>query len=837
MAEESTQLNLEDARFRMSAAGRAFVRFASVAAWTILSLAAVFLLLSQTSYAAWTGVLLSLFVFDRALHAGRAMKPLSELSPRGRANVAEFLTPGAFIVLERAETNSDSQKTSFTMEVLRELLKSGIVREIFLRLDVSIPEFEKKIEELRVSGGGTDAFSKTEGLARGAIIQALRSGSEDVGILDILSALSESNDPEFTKLLALFSLKPQDFANGAAMGAALKKFPFWRSVPGTLSSLALNPRRVRHRVVNRAWTSRPTPNLDRFGVDLTDLARAGQGGFMVGHEAEYRRLTETIARQVNPNALLVGVAGSGRETILAHLAYNLVKDQVPAPIFDKRLVSLDIGLLVASAAPEELQARLQRVVQEIEMAGNIILFIPNIHNLTKTSGTAYVSAADALLPILTNNAFPVIGTTFPQEMKQMIETRSDFAALFETIPVAEVSEEEAVTILIYEALILERILHIKISLGAVEKAVELAHKYFREKLLPSSAEELLKSAAARAKEKDGKWLRHEDVVQIAGEKTNVPLEAAGEEEVSELLHLEEKIHERLIDQEEAVKAVAEALREYRSGLTRKGGPIASFLFVGPTGVGKTELAKILSEAQFKSESATLRFDMTEYQDKQSFFRLIGSPDGSVSGALTDAVREKPFSLVLLDEFEKSYPDILNLFLQVLDDGRLTDNKGRLVDFQNTVIIVTTNARSEFIAESLRAGKSIPDISEEIKKELIGPFKPELLNRFSRIIVFKSLAPDELVKIAELNLKTLGEQTKADGIGLSFSEEAVRKIAELGYDPVFGARPLRRVIEEKIKAPLSEAILKKEISKGGNALISWENGAFSVRSGDTAPVST
>jgi len=832
MNQESAQLVLDDARFRMSFPGKIFARAISAASWVIVSALAIFFLLSSSSVLAWTGVLLCLFVFDRALHAGRADKSLTELSPRGRVNVAEFLTPIAFRVLERAEERSRLGRTSFTLEILTELLKNPPIQEVFSRLDVSYKDFAGKTKELLVAGENTDAFGETENLARRALIRALKSGSRDIGVLDVFGALGETENRDLTKLLAVFSLKPQDFTRGATMGAAMRKLPFWRSVPGTLSSFALTGR-TRHRVVNRAWTSRPTPALDRFGLDLTDLARAGHTGFMVGHEAEYRRLLETVSRQINPNALLVGVSGSGRETILAHLAYNLVKDEVPAPIFDKRLVSLDVGLLVASASQEELQARLQRLVQEIEIAGNIILYIPNIHNLTKTSGTAYVSAADAFLPILMNNAFPVIGTTFPQEMKQIIEARSDFAALFEVIQVAEVSEDEAITILTYESLVLERLLGIKISLGAIEKSVELAHKYFREKLLPASAEELLKSAAARVKESGKNWLRHEDVLQVAGEKTNVPLEEAGEEETSELLHLEDKIHERLVDQEEAVKAVSDALREYRSGLARKGGPIASFLFVGPTGVGKTELAKILSGVEFGEESQMLRFDMTEYQDKQSFMRFVGSPDGNIPGALTDAVREKPFSLVLLDEFEKAYPDILNLFLQVLDDGRLTDNRGRLIDFQNTIIIATTNARSEFIAQSLQAGKSVPDISEEIKRELIGPFKPELLNRFSKIIVFKSLAPDELLKIAELNLKSLQELVHEEGIELSFSPDAVRKIAELGYDPAFGARPLRRVIEEKIKAPLSEAILKKEIVKGGEAVVSWENGAFRVLPNDTA----
>jgi ATP-dependent Clp protease ATP-binding subunit ClpB len=289
--------------------------------------------------------------------------------------------------------------------------------------------------------------------------------------------------------------------------------------------------------------------------------------------------------------------------------------------------------------------------------------------------------------------------------------------------------------------------------------------------------------------------------------------------------MEDLIHKRLVDQEEAVKAVADAIREYRSGLTRKGGPIASFLFVGPTGVGKTELAKILAELQFGSEKMMVRFDMTEYQDKQSFYRFIGSPDGSVRGALTDAVLAKPYSLVLLDEFEKAFPDILNLFLQVLDDGRLTDNLSRTVDFTNTIIIATSNAHSDIINEALSKGETMDDIAEYVKARLTDVFKPELLNRFSRTIVFKNLMPDDLSKIVALNLQELVGIMKERGIYLTFTPEALREIAKLGYDPAFGARPLRRVIDAKVRAPLSEAILGKKVAKGNRVKLIYENDKF------------
>jgi ATP-dependent Clp protease ATP-binding subunit ClpC len=323
----------------------------------------------------------------------------------------------------------------------------------------------------------------------------------------------------------------------------------------------------------------------------------------------------------------------------------------------------------------------------------------------------------------------------------------------------------------------------------------------------------LKSAIVDAEKRGEKTLTADRVTAVAETKTNIPLHEAGGEEAEKLLRLEEIIHERLVDQEEAVGAVSEALREYRSGLTRKGGPIASFLFVGPTGVGKTELAKILAKVQFGSEKMMVRFDMTEYQDKTSFFRFVGTPDGVTRGALTEAIREKPYSLILLDEFEKAFPDILNLFLQVLDDGRLTDNLGRTVDFTNTIIIATSNAHSDIINESLAKGERMTDIAEYLRKRLVDVFKPELLNRFSKIIIFKNLEPKELGRIVEMNLKELAGAIKEQGIFLDFDPEAVKQLAKLGYDPAFGARPLRRVIDEKLKAPLSRAILAKKIGKG------------------------
>ena len=814
----------------MTVAGRMLVRGISYVMYLVLVAGAATFFISEIRPFLYAGLFVSLALLDRWVHRGEGDVPISELPVSGRVNIARSFTPQAFAALGRAADRTAITKRPFFLEVLERLAELPQIDEGLVRLDVKPQEFKQKLGELlrqpaSVGAARDDFANKAEALAAAAFKAALAAGHDFVEVGDLFTALATIDDANLKRLFDLFSIAPDDLARALIFSSATGPRLFGR-LPLTLGGFVLDTHRViRHRIMNRAWTSRPTPTLDRYGTDFTDLARETQVGFMIGHREEYERLLETLGRPINPNAILVGEAGIGKETIIQHLAFMLTKDNVPKGLFDKRLVSLDIQGLVAGAPPEELNTRLKKIVDEIFTAGNVILYIPDIHNLVKTSGTAYISAADALMPVIMNNAFPVVGSTYPKEFKTAIEPRSDFVGAFEVIRVAEVSEADAEKILTYESIILEKRNKITISFGAVKRAVSLAKKYFHEKFLPSSAEELLKSALVDAEARGEKSLGPDRITAVAEARLHIPLHEAEGDEAERLLNMENVIHERLVDQEEAVKAVSESLREYRSGLVRKGGPIASFLFVGPTGVGKTELAKVLAGIQFGSERMMARFDMTEYQDKSSFTRFIGSPDGATRGALTDAVLEKPYSLILLDEFEKAYPDILNLFLQVLDDGRLTDNMGRVVDFTNTIIIATSNAHSDLINEALSKGESMGDIGEYVKKRLVDVFKPELLNRFSKIIIFKNLEPKDLGAIVEFNLKELVERVKEQGIFLEFDATAVTQIAKLGYDPAFGARPLRRVIDERVRAPLSEALLAKKIKKGDHIILKFANEKF------------
>ncbi|MDO8584701.1 MAG: ATP-dependent Clp protease ATP-binding subunit [bacterium] len=818
-----------DPRLAMGEAGRFLVRFISFSAYGIGVAGTIALLLSDVPRLNGLGYLAALFFADRLLHYGQAERQFIRI-PKGRVNIADYIAPASFGVLESALRRVSVFSGHFYLLMFQQLLLRKDIRAAVSRMDISADELAAKVDEWikkkSLAVREETAALQLEALAREAFIVALRNESFDVTPRDLFAALGAIPDTELKNLLDLFNVAPADFEHAAIFSRFHRAFARLRRMPATLTGLAHGPYNVRHRVMNRAWTARPTPMLDSYSEDLTDLARLEQVGFLVGHKNEYEQMVDVLSRPTHSNVLLIGEPGVGKSTMIAHLAFEMAKDRVPAPLFDKRLVSLDIGRLTAGADPATLRARVQRIIDEVIRAGNVVLLIEDIHNLVKTSGAEGMNIADILIPAIQGDAFSAIGVTYPKEFKQYIEPQSGFSSSFEHVRVAEISEDDATKILAYQSILFERQYRAVISFGAIKKAVSVAHRYLRQRPLPSSAEGLLKEAIADASQRGDKLVNAEDVVAVAERKINVPLHAAGEKESEQLLNLEELIHKKLVDQEEAVTAVSRALREYRSGLSRKGGPIATFLFVGPTGVGKTELSKILTKIQFGSSEAMVRFDMTEYQDKQSFFRFIGSPDGAVSGALTDAILQKPFSLVLLDEFEKAHPDILNLFLQVFDDGRLTDNLSRTVDFQNTIIIATSNAHSEFIKTSLEAGQHINDITVELKKKLTDYFRPELLNRFSGIIVFKTLSPDDIKKIAAFNLADLVATIKeAQAIDVRFTDAAVSEIARQGYDPVFGARPLRGVISNKLRSVFAEKILRKEIVRGQTVTVDAKDGEF------------
>lgn len=828
----TTQLFLENPRLKMNIAGQFILKSIASCGYVLFVIAIFTFLLSDIKWLFWLGILGLLFLADNLFHSRQADSSLTLINFKNagsfKINITQYLTPASFSILEQARNEAFTLNKNFFLCLSKFLFNNRDIQEMLARLDVQPKEFEQKINNLleknilAIKNTKEILFNQIENLLKKAFEISLSNNEKFIEPRDIFVALSFIGDGGIARIFNLFSISGEDVEKTLVFARFRNKIKLFRQAPVVLGGFANYPYKIRHRIMNRAWTARPTPNFDKYAVDFTDFARGQKLGFLIGHKEEYERLVDILSRQSKPNALLIGEPGSGKETLIAHLAFEIIKDKTPAQLFDKRLAALSIGNLISNASPEEISRRLNNIIEEIVLAGNIILYIPDIHNLIKTSGFQQLSAADILAPIINSDAFPIIGATSPREFKS-IESLSDFSSAFEIIRINEINEDEAIKLLTYDSIILERQYKITISFGAIKQAVVLAHKYFRQKLLPASAEDLLKEALANASQKKNKILRADDVIAIVERKINIPIHQATKQEAEKLLNLENIIHQRLIDQEEAVKMVSSALREYRAGLSRKGGPIAVFLFVGPTGCGKTELSKILTKIQFGSENMMLRFDMSEYQDKQSIFRFIGSPDGKMAGVLTEMIIQKPYCLILLDEFEKAHPDILNLFLQVFDDGRLTDNLGRVVDFTNTIIIATSNAHSDFIKTHIEARTPIETIAEELKKKLTDYFRPELLNRFSNIITFKTLSASDIELIAKIQLQDLAQSLKeTNGISLIFDEMTIKKIAELGYDPVFGARPLRGVISKKLRSVLAEKILKEEISKGGSVKTILEN---------------
>jgi ATP-dependent Clp protease ATP-binding subunit ClpC len=829
--EYSKELYFNNPHLQMGSFQRLIARIAGDVFIIILTVSVVVFFLMSAPWLKWSGILLGLFLLDRIVYSRGAERMFSELPVSGPVNVFLYMSPEANSSIVSSFDKSMVFGGNFFLHLAVNLLEKNEVREALVRLDVDVDEFGSKLNEyLKKTGDAKNShdelINKITKLTSFALNVSVIIQSGNIVPVDLFAALGSVGDEHMDKLFGLFEINVEDLEKAIIFGRY--HHVGWWGKAANLSDFASQPYNLRHRFMNRAWTARPTPALDCMSVDLTDMARAGRVGFLVGHQNEYEELVSILSRPDKPNALMVGEMGRG--SIVGHLAFMIVQDLVPKPLFDKRVVMLDLNALIAGADQAELQARIKRIFHEINQAGNIILYIPDIHNLSRTASEArQISVSSTLIPLIISNDFPTIGTTYPKEFKQFIEVDSSFVNAFQVINISEISVAETEIVLTYESLILEKEYKVKIAYSAIKIAARLAYKYFRQKLLPVSASDLLKESLAEVSRTGDKVLNADDVVALASRRSNIPINKVDGNERNKLLHLEDFIHERLVDQEPAVKAVSQALREYRSGLTRNGGPIGSFLFVGPTGVGKTELSKILADVLFGSPTAMIRFDMSEYQDKQSICRLIGSSDGVISGALTDAVSAKPYSLILLDEFEKAHPDVINIFLQVLDDGRLTNNIGKTVNFQNTIIIATSNAHSDFIKAELDKGRSMEEISFDLKKKLISCFKPELLNRFSEIIVFKNLSQNDIFAITRFMLNDLAVILKtAQGISLNFSDEAVKEIAGLGYDPIFGARPIQKVISDKLRAPLSEMILTSKAKRGMTIDIVLENGEIKLK---------
>ncbi len=744
--------------------------------------------------------------------------------------VNSFLPYNSFRILDKSLNYSQINNLndlSYYLIILS--LKGKTISKIFKKLEIDKDEFTSKITDKLKSPKNKVSLDITldnkakiesglEKIVLDSFLKAIELNAKNITTEALFLAAASLKESELSDILSFYGLSVSDFKNTILREKLETKLG--KKALKRKGEISVAKKEVR---VNRAWTSRPTPELDKISEDLTELAKRKEIGFLVGHFEEYRALINILARVNRNNAILVGEEDIGKNTIVEHLALQILNDQVPEKLLDKRLVKIDLTQLFSNNKnPYDLQQNIKEIISEIELAGNIILYFPDIHNL-ETSVIEGFNIFNGFLELFEGDFCPVIGTTTLKLYRQIIETNQKFVDLFEKVEVRELTFQETLELLIYESYFLENNYKLTISYPALKKIVELSDRYLHNKPLSRVSLDLLEEAVFEASQKKLKVLTTEEIIDLVFRKTKIPIGKIDIKEQEILLNLEEKIHQRLIDQEPAVKAVANSLRQYRAGLAEEKGPIASFLFVGPTGVGKTELSKALAEIYFSSENNMIRFDMGQYQTIDSIINFLGSQDGQIAGELTEKIKNKPFSLVLFDEFEKANPKILDIFLPLLDEGYVTDNLGQRIDFSNTIIICTSNAHSEFIKQQIEQGKNISDFEEELKRKLTDYFKVELLNRFSMVIAFKELTKEEISQIADLKLKQLKEQiAKTQKIDLEYSKEVSKFLAELGYNPIFGARPLDGVISSHIKDFLSKEILKGNIKQGDKLKISIIN---------------
>ncbi len=682
-------------------------------------------------------------------------------------------------------------------------------RVVLARLGVRFDDLKPAIEQALVTmSTGENAVFSEAGLevVLQSFISAYEQGKETVSALEILQA-SFHAEPLLADWLSAKEITVDQFDHVVE----------WVRINEDLRVRYDRFRRAAlHKPVgdmNRAMTSVATPMLDRVADDLTVDAVYGRLPLLVDRENEINEIFRAIEGG-GQSVVLVGQPGVGKDAIIAGIAERMVEEDVPDILKDKRLVSLSLAPLLSGANPAEAQERLMTVLVEVSRSRNIVLVISDIEKITGiTSGSEHtMDLASVLADALARGISFLIATTTPEAYTSAVQP-SALGRILQKINVPEPDVSSAINILESKMANLEGQNNVIFSFDALEKCVTLSDRYLHESYLPAKAFEIAKEVALDAKQRKGTntLVTGDDVSRVISQKTGIPLTKVSEDEREKLLHFEDRLHGRVIGQEEAVKAVSSALRRARAELRSGKRPIANFLFLGPTGVGKTELAKAVAEAYFGNEKAMLRFDMSEYQDTASIHRLIGNPDSKEGGMLTEAVRQEPFSIVLLDELEKAHPNILNLFLQVMDDGRLTDAAGRTIDFTSTIIIATSNAGTSYIQEAVKANRPMEEIKTRLlEQELKTVYRPEFLNRFDAVIVFKPLTLDDVRQIAFLMVKQVGERVEMKGYKFRPDDAIIEELSRKGYDPLFGARPLRRVVQEDVENAIANAMLSGEL---------------------------
>ena len=775
--------------------------------------------------------------------------------------------------------------------------ESGVAASVLQQNGLSAEDLKDLIERTIGTGSRTvitpdDFTPRTKRVMQTAMVLSARLGHGYVGTEHLLMALISERDGYAIRFLEELNVNINSVLSSlkASMGADYEEENQQSGIDGML---------------NKNGQSKGGNNaLGKFGRDLTAAAKNGEIDPVIGREEEIQRVIQILSRRTKNNPVLIGEPGVGKTAVAEGLALRIVKGEIPEILKNKKIVSLDLtGMIAGTKYRGDFEERIKAAIDEVKKSKDIILFIDELHTIVGAgSAEGSADAANILKPSLARGDFQVIGATTMEEYRKYIEKDAALERRFQPVTVGEPSQEEAVEILKglrdrYEA-------HhkVKITDEAIESAVTLSSRYIADRYLPDKAIDLIdeaasrvrlssltypqeikeledkikklenekasavneqdfenaakirdkqKEASAKLEEMKKSWkdknanvsgeVKGEDIAEIVSQWTGVPVFQLTEEESQRLLKMEDILHKRVVGQNEAVTAVAKAIRRGRVGLKDPKRPVGSFIFLGPTGVGKTELCKALAEAMFGDENAMLRLDMSEYMEKHTVSRLVGSPPGYVGydegGQLTEKVRRKPYSVVLFDEIEKAHPDVFNILLQILEDGRLTDSQGRTVDFKNTVIIMTSNVGARLITDQqngLGFAFDNPEnkkekTNEEIREAVIGElkklFRPEFLNRVDDIIVFNKLTQEEIKEIAGKLLENLKARLKAVDIDAEFTDQAVTEISNEGYDDTYGARPLRRAITSKIEDALSEKMLENEIKKGDHIVCDFKDGKF------------
>lgn len=785
-----------------------------------------------------------------------------------------------------------------TEHILLGLLKegTGVASQVLADNGVEYDKVLELIEELIAPGNAVAVLE--DGLSpRAAHVlevsqaEAARFHSEKIGTEHLLIAMIKETECVASRLLNTLSVNVQKMYVDTliAMGEDVSQYKdeFQNGKPG------------------KRKNAEGTPSLDQFSRDLTELARAGKLDPVVGRETEIDRVIQILSRRSKNNPCLIGEPGVGKTAIVEGIAERIAGGMVPDTVLGKRVVSLDLsGIVAGSKYRGEFEERIKKVLAEVAKAGNVLLFIDEIHTIIGAGGAeGAIDASNILKPALARGEVQVIGATTIEEYRKYIEKDAALERRFQPVVVEEPTEEEAISILKGLRGQYESHHHVTITDEAVEAAVRLSTRYINDRFLPDKAIDLMDEAAAKVrlhvggdpkeaaelrreiaelqetleealsggdletaresqakrqeleekleklntKAKQGGRRHHQtvgedEIADVVSGWTKIPVKKLTEGEAARLKKLEATLHKRVIGQEEAVSAVAKAVRRGRVGLKDPKRPIGSFLFLGPTGVGKTEISKALAEAVFGQEQAMIRIDMSEYMEKHSVSKMIGSPPGYVGhedgGQLSEKVRRNPYAVILFDEIEKAHPDVFNILLQVLDDGHITDSQGRKVDFKNTIIIMTSNAGAQAIVEPKKLGfasgndekQNYERMKGSVMEEVRRIFKPEFLNRIDETIVFRALNKDDMKQIVGLMTKELAKRCETQlGITLVVRDAAKQYIVDKAYDPKYGARPLRRKIQDEIEDPLAEKLLDGSIRRGDEVIVTTKKNAIFLES--------